>query len=231
MTFFSVAIPAYEAKGQGDIVLEHSFRQLESQSFKDFDVVVTDHAPTNDYIIENLCYRWRNRLDIHYYRNLNDRGNPAANTNLSIEKSTGKYIRLLCFDDYLLHDNALQDVYDDIDDDFTWGATAYVHTWDREHLFNLHLPSLNPYLYVVNTIGTPSCVIIKNLPNLPKMDTNLSYAYDCEWYGQLLKYFGEPKFINTPNMVNYLWPESISSKITPEFIKKEEEYIIKKYAK
>jgi len=229
MTFFTVAIPAYEAHGEGNIVLEHNFIQLEKQSFQDFDVVVTDHSPIKDYIIENLCYRWRNRLDINYFRNENDRGNPAANTNLSIEMATGEYIKLLCFDDYLLYEHSLQDIYDEIDEDFTWCATAYIHTWDREHLFNLHLPSVNPNLHVVNTIGTPSCVTIKNVPNLPKMDTNLYYHYDCDFYFRLLHFFGMPKYINTPNMVNFLWGNSITSSVTQELMKKEQEYIISKY--
>jgi glycosyltransferase involved in cell wall biosynthesis len=227
MKFFSVAIPTYEMNDKGDEVLEYNFSKLLSQSFTDFDVVITDHS--KDYKIENLCYRWRDKLDIKYYRNELDRGNPASNTNLAIEKSEGKYISNMCQDDYFLHKDALQNIYDEIDENYSWYATPYVHSWDRVNFFRPHNPCVNPRLYVVNTIGTPSCVTIKNDKNMPKIDTNLFYAYDCEWYARLIQYWGEPKILNTYNMVNFLWGNSITSSITPEFIAKEEKYILEKY--
>ena len=64
----SVAIPCWSMNGKGASMLEHSFSILEQQSFKEFEVVVTDHSIDTD--IEDLCSKWSSRLTINYIRNI-----------------------------------------------------------------------------------------------------------------------------------------------------------------
>ena len=40
----SIAIPCYEYSGMGAEILEHSFHQMNIQTFKDFDVIISDHS-------------------------------------------------------------------------------------------------------------------------------------------------------------------------------------------
>ena len=40
----SIAIPTYESKGRGVEFLDDLFRTIEIQTFKDFEVVVSDHS-------------------------------------------------------------------------------------------------------------------------------------------------------------------------------------------
>ena len=40
----SIAIPTYEVKGRGVEFLNDLFRTIEIQTFKDFEVVVSDHS-------------------------------------------------------------------------------------------------------------------------------------------------------------------------------------------
>jgi glycosyltransferase involved in cell wall biosynthesis len=231
MKKISIAIPTYEMGGKGVDVLSYSFYMISRQTFKDFDVVVADHS-TDDKIM-SLCKMWDNIFDIRYYRNKEDRGSAAANTNFAVEKSTGEWIKILCQDDYLFDKNSLQIIADNLVDDyaFSWLATGYWHTRNKHDLFIMHTPSLNDWLMIVNTIGTPSCVAVKNVKYLPKMDKNLTYAYDCEWYHELKFRYGTPLLIDEPTIVNYLHDNSISSGVSQDLIDRENDYILRKHGK
>jgi hypothetical protein len=62
-----------------------------------------------------------------------------------------------------------------------------------------------------------------------QIDTNLSYAYDCEYYYRYILKHKSPKLIDQATIVNYLWNESISSGISQDFIDKENKYILEKH--
>src|ERR1035437_5826498 len=109
MAFFSIAIPAFEMNGRGTEVLEYCFQQIAIQSFKDVEIIVADQSM--NYLIDNLCSRWKKKLNIKYYKNDRNRGSPSANTNFSISKCTSDYISIMCMDDYFLGENALQNIY------------------------------------------------------------------------------------------------------------------------
>ena len=55
--FFSIAIPTYEMKGKGVEYLEHSFQILNNQTFKDFEIIISDHSKSDD--IKLLCDKWK----------------------------------------------------------------------------------------------------------------------------------------------------------------------------
>jgi hypothetical protein len=227
MTKITVAIPMYEFNNKGREVLEHSFKILETQTFKDFDVVISDHSVNNE--VENLCKEWSDKLDIKYFRNEDSRGCAAVNFDNMLKKSTGEWIKILLGDDYLRSNDSLQIINDNLDDNIFWLATAYVHTKDRIDCFKYHMPMMNPQIFVVNTIGTSSCLTIKNVKDMPLFDRNLDYCYDCDFYYRFQKMYGDPKTISDVTMVNYLWGNSVTSKTTPEMIQKEEQYILRKY--
>jgi len=223
----SIAIPCYEYQGRGTGILEYSFKIMERQTYKGFDVVISDHS-ANDQI-ERLCYTWSNRLDIKYFRNELGRGNAAVNTNYSIRKSTGDLIKLLCQDDYLFDEFALEKTVKAFDEDTNWLASAYIHTYNKTDYFKYHLPAMNPRICVVNTIGTPSCVTIRNVKDMPLMDQNLSYAYDCDFYKRFSDQYGPPRIISDVTVVNFLWGNSISSSVSHDLITRETNYILAKY--
>ena len=229
MTFISVAIPCWEYNGHGTEVLEYSFNKLAIQTFKDFDVVIADHSIDNE--IENLCGKWSDKLNIKYIRNDHGRGIVAANLNCAVGNCTGKYIFLLDQDDFAYNQNSLEKIAELINnnDDVLWLATEYVHSINRKDYFNYHVPTLNKYLCITNTIGTCSCVTVKNQVGLPLFDENVTYTHDCDWYYQLWKKYGNPHILNEVTIVNYLWPNSFTSKVTQKLIEKENKYILEKH--
>jgi len=224
----SVAIPAYEMKGKGVEHLEWNFTQLESQIFTDFDIVVADHS--RDDNIKLLCEKWNRKLCVHYLRNEEHRGSAAYNTDFAIQHSTGKYVKLLCQDDWLYTAFSLEKAVLAFDETTMWVATAYMHTRDKLHFFKYHCPSLNPKIYMCNTLGTPSCITIRNSPDIPRMDKDLKYTYDCDWYYKLINSsYGNPKIINDITIINYLWDGSITSEMSDKQISDELEKVRKKY--
>jgi glycosyltransferase involved in cell wall biosynthesis len=223
----SIAIPCYEYHGKGAEVLEFSFEKMACQTYKNFDVVISDHSI--DDKIKNLCKQWSDRLDIKYFKNRYSRGSAATNTNYCIRKSTGDLIKLLCQDDYLYDENSLEKTVNAFDEKRNWLASAYVHTTNNKVFFKKHLPSMNPRIYIVNTIGTPSCVTLRNVKDMPLMDPNLSYAYDCEFYKRYSDQYGFPKILSDVTVVNFLWENSITSAINKDLIDRENQYILNKY--
>ena len=223
----SIVVPAYEYNGFGKECLEYSFNQMKEQVFDDFNVIISDQSA--DYKIRDLCNSWRRRLPIKYIHNKDDLGNPAANLNNAIKSADGEWIKILGQDDYLAYSDSLLKISKALDDTSNWLATGYLHTHDRKHFLNYHNPQLNSKIYIINTIGNPSCTIFRNMNPIPEFDVNLLYCWDCEYYYRFMKQYGAPKFITDVTVVTYLWDKSISSKITQDTVDKENDYILKKH--
>lgn len=230
MPKITVGIPTWEYNGQGDLLLNKSLAILSQQTFADFDVCISDHS--KDDAVENICMDWMDDLDINYYRNERGRGSVAPNLNNILDHAEGEIIKLLDQDDYLLGSDSLQFYADYFDTETNFLATAYWHTRDRKEYYNLHLPMFNPQLFVVNTIGTCSCVAFRNFgPETPRFDENLRYSHDCDWYWRYLMKYGKPVLLNVPTIANYLWENSVTSTVSNELILSEQKYILDKIYK
>lgn len=214
--------------GQGSDMLEYNFRILYSQTFRNFEVVITDHS--EDFAIKNLCSVWKYLLNIIYVRNEECRGYPAQNTNLGLKKCRGEYIKLLCQDDFLFGNDALEKIYSNISETKSnWMFMSYWHSNDRYNLFRNYTPYFNDNIAFVNTLGTPSALTVKN-ENLPEFDNNLKSMYDCEFYYNMFMKFGMPKIVNDATMINYLHENQTTNAIINEnLLKKEEEYVRRKH--
>lgn len=224
----SIAIPTYEMSGIGEKCLRFSFQKIKEQSFKDFNVVISDSS--NDDKIQTLCKKWENEFEIKYIRSPECAGSPTLNSNKVIKNSDGEWIKFLCLDDFLLYNSSLQKIANGIDDNYNWMVTAYNHTYDRVNFERYHCPQLNPNICVINTIGSPSCMVLKNLKNIPEFDNNLQYAFDCEMYHRMILEYGNPKILSDTIVGTLLGKHSLTSELaTQEFINKENEYILKKH--
>jgi glycosyltransferase involved in cell wall biosynthesis len=227
MPKISIIIPCFEYNGKGVEVLEYSFKKLESQTFRDYNVIISDHSMNNKICL--LCENWKYKLPIKYYLNENNRGSGSANFNFAIEHADGEYLKLLCADDYLLMDDSLKIINENLTDGVNFLATGYVLTKNRLEYYNAHFPQMNSRIYAINTVGTPSCVTIKNYQDLPKFDINSNYSYDCIFYHDYINKYGGIKLINSITMANFIWGESVTSSMTNENIEKEIRYAIEKY--
>jgi len=223
----SIAIPAWEYNGQGVELLARSFIKIEKQNFKDFEVVLSDHSKDDE--IKNFCKNWEKRIKIKYIRNKNKRGSSSANINNAIKNCSGEIIKILCQDDYLYNRFSLEETIKAFKKDTEWLVSAYYHTKDKINIFNLHVPCLSSFLYKQNTIGTHSCLSIRNEDPI-LFDENLLWFMDCEYYYRLLLKYGKPKILKTPTVIQLLWEGQVTNTlVTESLIRKELRYVNEKH--
>ena len=58
----SICIPCYEMNGKGVEFLNYSFEILKNQSYKNFEIIISDNSKSD--VIENLCKNWNDKLNL-----------------------------------------------------------------------------------------------------------------------------------------------------------------------
>ena len=89
--------------------MQRLFVSIESQTFKNFEVIVTDDS--NDESVEIFVNKYSKAFKIGYYKNLKTLGTPE-NWNEAIRKSNGKWIKLMHDDDWFADVDALKIFYE-----------------------------------------------------------------------------------------------------------------------
>ncbi len=225
----SVCIPTYDMGGFGHKFLKHSFDILKTQTFKDFDVVISDYSKTN--LIKGLCDEYKDRLNIDYFKNFDPVGGMSANTNNAIRHATGKLIKILFQDDFLYSDKSLEEIVKNFDlKKDKWLVTACEHSKDGITFFRPFYPQYNDKIHLgKNTISSPSVLTIKN-DNPLLFDTKLKWLMDCDYYKRYYEKYGKPKILNKINVVNRVGAHQISNTEANDLVRKSEyQYILKKY--
>lgn len=229
--FFSIAIPTYEMHGMGVPFLEHSFEKLKNQSFKDFEVVVSDHS--KDDGIELLCDKWKDILLIKYIRYTAKIGNSSANLNNAISNCSGEWIKIIFQDDYLFDEKSLETHYKLITEHNSklWFVTASERSHDGVNVYLPHYPRWNDQMvYGVNTISSPSVLCFKNeFENNLKFDERLIWLMDVEFYHRMYQKYGEPDFMYNITVVNRTWNKQVTCTISDEIKNKEHRLIENEY--
>lgn len=231
MKKISVCIPTYEMKGKGKEYLEFSFKILEAQTFKDFEVVISDHSIESD--IENLCKDWKDRLDINYLKTEYKRGVSSANINVAMRHAKGEAIKILFQDDFLLGSDSLQTQYVHFFSNHNqWMVTACAHTNDGANIRDPFYPKYHDEIqYGNNTISSPSVLMMNNKLDI-EFDENLFWLMDVEYYKRLYDSFGLPSICNYISVVNRSHVDQVSNTIATQDVKDREYlYVKQKYAK
>jgi glycosyltransferase involved in cell wall biosynthesis len=76
------------------------FSHLMYQTFKDFDVVISDQSEGDN--LKTICDTFLHVLDIKYIKNTSNKKNAANNVNNAVKHATGEIIKLLYMDDYFV---------------------------------------------------------------------------------------------------------------------------------
>lgn len=204
--YISVCIPTWEAYGYGVQMLERCLESLEQQSFKDFEVVISDNS--QDESIYNVC-RDFNSLDILYDRC--QKIGIGANTNNSIHQANGELVKILYQDDYLAGKDSLQEIVDNFDIFDTWLITGSSN-------------NPQPYYSQHNTLGSPSVLTMRNNEPLLFNET-LKWVLDLDYYRRMYLLHGPPKIVPGQNVIIGLGPWQETNNLTNEEKLKEQEII------
>lgn len=210
----SICIPCYEMGGMGKFFLNENLKKIENQTYKNIQVVVSDHSSNND--IEDLCTSWSETLNIKYIRNKKNIGSSSSNVNYAIDNSDGDLIKILFQDDFLYSDESIRLIVENFEDTDKWLITACIHTIDGVEMFNEHYPKWNEFIHLGNnTISSPSVLTITKEINI-RFDENLIWLMDCDMYKRLYDEYGHPKILSNINVVNRIWGGRLSDIISQE---------------
>ena len=232
----SIAIPTWECYGRGGEFLDDLLRTIEIQTFKDFEVCISDHSKDDNVL--NVVKQFENKFKIVYFRNENNRGNGPVNTNKSIDMCSGDIIKVMFQDDFFYDDESLQKIHTSLSNsDNMWLVNGCNHTNNDGHSFyNEMYPRWNDdIINGVNTISSPSVLSIKKgVFNKVKFDTDLTMMMDCEFYYHVKKSFGDPIYYDDILVTNRVHSEQISQlhygdKTHHEKMNKEVSYCIQKH--
>jgi len=191
-TFLSICIPTWEINGYGVEYLNYSLNILAHQTFKDFEVVISDHSI--NYDIKNSIDLWEDYLNIKYFRFDCGRGFISPNLNNGIKNCSGKYIKILFQDDFLYDINSLEKIVNKIQNQkVNWLVTGCAHTKDMNSIYDIMIPKYHDKIYQgINTISCPSVLTIKNDENLIFFDEKLNWLVDVDYYKKCYDKFGLP---------------------------------------
>jgi glycosyltransferase involved in cell wall biosynthesis len=234
-TGISIAIPTYEYNGEGVFFLSKLFSTLATQTFQDFEVVVADHSKDNK--IQLYC-EGGHSFPIKYVRNEKERGNGPVNTNVALNNSVGRVIKILFQDDFLATNNALEIIYNQLtNSSHKWlacGSNQLKKGSTKPH--NNYITASGPtwpgrsILEGFNQIGSPSVLAIKQEVKT-RFDPNMTYLMDCEYYFHLMTEHGPPLLIPQTLITNTEHPEQISNTVAQlhEVKQRETAYCLNKY--
>lgn len=206
----SICIPTWEQHGYGRKFLRKLFNSIEEQTYKDYEVVVSDHSI--DEGISDLVDEYKNIFNIVYYRNNKKRGNGPANTNKTIELAKGEIVKIMFQDDFFFDKESLKKIKNKFSNSgCKWLVNGCNHTNDGKTFNRPMAPSWNDkILEGVNTISSPSVLSFLN-ENPILFDENLVMLMDCEYYYSLYKKYGLPEILEDVLITNRIHRHQISS--------------------
>lgn len=185
----SICIPAYKNVAY----LERLLRSIQSQTFHDFEVVVTDDSP--DDAVRELISRYQSILPLQYFRNERPLGSPA-NWNAAIAYAKGSWIKIMHDDDWFADKNSLA-VFANaaLQTGAAFIFSGFVNVQletGEQHSFVIsntqeQMLHRNPlHLFRTNYIGHPSTTLIKN--ELKQwFDESVKWVVDFEFYIRVLR--------------------------------------------
>ena len=223
----SICIPTYEYYGEGVEFLTQLFESINKQTYRNFNVVISDHSITN--VIEVLCNEYRNEFEIIYIKNNDKLGNGPHNTNNAIKHSDGEIIKIMFQDDFFVNDDSLDKIVQSFNDNNCgWVVNGSNQTHDGVVCSGNMIPRWDEnILSGVNTISSPSVLSFKKDSDC-FFDENLVMLMDCEMYYQLYLKYGLPIVINDILICNRIHKNQISSLYRND-VYKEMSYISNKH--
>lgn len=186
----SICIPTYNQIDKLQIL----FDSIRIQTFRDFEVIVSDDSSTDD--VKQLVDRYED-LSIRYYRNSPAKGSPE-NWNHAISLAISPWIKIMHHDDYFSSENSLQEFTEFADlnpqiDYFYCGTNLHKiedndfeisRYWVDEGILK-NIKHHSAYLFPKNIIGSPSVGFHKKGLKI-SFDNSLVWLVDVDYFIQLL---------------------------------------------
>ncbi|HMP92732.1 MAG TPA: glycosyltransferase [Phnomibacter sp.] len=187
--FFSICIPAYK----NAVHLTRLLKSLEVQTFKDYEVVISDDSPDEEVL---QALRAFGHLQIKYYKNEPALGTPE-NWNRSMNLAQGTWLKLMHNDDWFVHEQVLQTFAAAIQQhpDYRFFFAAFQNV--EEETGKIERVKINGLgmlllrwsplvLFRKVYVGNPSCTLIHHSISA-RYDKRFKFVVDFEYYIRLMK--------------------------------------------
>lgn len=187
--FISICIPAYKRL----VDLERLLNSIAEQTYKNFEVIITDDSPNDT--VKDFLGSYNADFPLLYFKNEQALGTPE-NWNEGFRKANGLWLKLMHDDDYFATNESLYQFVNAIDQqpnqEVFYSAFMFEDAANNQkeiircNAYDRWLLNLSPYhLLKRNYFGNPSCVIIKN--SVPFFyDKRFKYIVDFAYYMELL---------------------------------------------
>jgi glycosyltransferase involved in cell wall biosynthesis len=193
----SICIPAYKRTAY----LKRLLDSIAIQTYKDFEVIVSDDSP--DDSVKLVCNEYASQFKLLYYKNSVALGTPA-NWNSAITKANGEWIKIMHDDDWFAHKDALS-VFASHIGDGKFIFSAYTNYYENGNTKEVYLSSFwknkiirEPAILIAeNVIGPPSVTLI-HCSIKEQYDRRLPWRVDIEFYERILRTTQNYYFINQP---------------------------------
>jgi glycosyltransferase involved in cell wall biosynthesis len=195
----SICIPAYKRTDYIKRLLD----SLLSQTYKKFEVIITDDSP--DISIQLLCKDYHDKMDLRYFKNSINLNTPA-NWNEAISKSRYEWIKLIHDDDWFASEDSLAQfataISNNPDADFFFSAYSNIYEANNfvEPVFlsSFWMFALKKNIEILisrNVIGPPSVTLYRK--NKITYDNFMKFVVDIDFYCQYCKNI-QWEYINKP---------------------------------
>lgn len=179
----SIVIPCYVTSWREKEFMAELMDSARAQSFSDYEIVVSEASVAEELTMGNI--RW-----------VKGREGAAANLNNAIDHARGNIIKPMFQDDKFMEPDSLQKIADAMEHASWIACTSHNEGIENyDHVPRVH-KSLEALRQGENTYGSPSAVAWRR--NELRMDENLKWLFDCEFYARLIDRYGLPKFVDTP---------------------------------
>lgn len=213
----------------GKHFLDISLKNIANQTYKDIQVVISDHSKNSE--IKELCNLYSEELNILYLKNVEKRGSSSANLNNAIKNCKGQIIKILMQDEFLHDNSSIEKIVNAFTGDncINWIVSGCLYGSNEFNIKGSMYPVYSSDIIKgINTIGSPSMLTIRN-ENLEFFDESLLWVMDCEYYKRMYDKFGEPFIINEHHIFVAQHKNQVTSFLSEEVKKTEVDYLIKKY--
>lgn len=191
----SVLIPCYEMNGLGGKMLSRALDSIALQRKLDetqVEIVISDHSRDKEVELASEASAGRFPFTIRYYRNERHRGSSSRNLNFAFRKSSGRLVKILFQDDFLIDECALWKIKDGFDNSTRkWLACGATHTQDGTNFYNPMVPFFHPQIHLGrNTMSSPSVIALRR-EAWQDFDTRLIWLMDVDFYKRMFSRHGE----------------------------------------
>lgn len=186
----SVCIPAYKNID----FLQRLMDSIATQTFRDFEVVVTDDNPGWD--VKALCAEYAARFRLRYFRNPVALGTPE-NWNEGVRSAAGEWIKIMHDDDWFAGPDSLAEYAAAVDahptSDFIFAAyrDVFLDTGGHRDMFLSRMTFKaflrnRTILFGRNIIGAPSVTLYRRNPAI-EYDRRIKWVVDIDFYMRYLQ--------------------------------------------